>query len=339
LIRRFVGEFGAVLAARPSILLLPALAFTFFQLRTLLRSQALGAAPYIGHVSHAMHRIPSPRAIVPFALGHVQILPAVGGFALLIIVEGAIVWRARRDAVEMSEPRAKGLGEPRVLAWVWVGVLALYLAGMVMGAVLGNRPGRLVPLLTSGAVALTQALFTAQVLTFWSARNETPALGWADAVRRAALSIQGLFFWELLLFVLVTGCTIAEVRFLSAAGAGVLPTRLVRGAIFAVLAVRAAFVMVPVILVVEGCSLGQALARCQKMWRAQTGWMLGLAGGAFLIFLVYPLLGAALEQLTASAAGPQLLHIVLGYGALILHLVIGFVLLGVYRERLRGEVA
>ncbi len=315
---RLLREARRLARSRTSLWVLPALAYTALQLRLGLGG---GGAHGVARGARAVHHLPSLKAVAPYVLGHVQAMPAVGGFALLLIAEGIVLWRARREVDDLVEPFAGPFADPRALAWVWLLAFVAFLGGTAAGWVLGPAAaGPRVLLLTVPAIALTQTLYTAQVVTLWLHPQRYDSL--SQATWRAAPALPGLLLWELALTAGFALVLLAQARFLMHPGLHPSAVRLARAGVLVALSVRAAVAWVPVVLVADRCSLPAGLRRAAAMWRTDP-WgtavpLLALAAA----FTVYAYVGAWLTtSATAVPSGVPAARALLGYGALGLHLL------------------
>ncbi len=333
-LRHLLRQAGHALLSHRSLWLLPALAYTLLQLRLAL---AGGGAHGLAHGARLAPAMPGLKAVLPYVLGHLQAVPAVGGLALILLVQGAILWRARLEVDELSEPFAGFFADPRSLTFLWCAALLTFTVGTTAGWLLGPAAvGPRVLLLTVPAIAFAQTLFTAQALTIW---NSPVRMTLSRATWRAAPALPGLLLWELLLAGLFTAVLVVQSRILAhpqAHAPAVL--RAARFAIVLALGARATLAWVPVILVLERCSLPAALRRAAGLWRTAPGWtavpLVALAG----VFTVYAFVGSWVVAFavggSVSANGARAL---LGYGALGFHLAAAALFVCVYRARLAGR--
>lgn len=326
---------GAVrmLGRRWSVLFLPALAYSLFVLRTLVLAAAMGEGG--GRAARELHG-PALRTLVPFGVGHVQIMPSVGAFFLLLLAEGAILWRARVEAAEIDEPRGSFLGDPRTLVWAWLACTLAYLAGALSGVILGHaRPGWMAQGLMLPAAALTQALFTAQVMRFWVTAGYDDVPSWSLATRETARSLPALFTWELALAAVLTGAGIVQAKLHGGEAA-----RLARFGILGVLAVRAVLFAVPAAIVVRAGSVTDGLRAGLRIWRSAPVLCIGVVLALALGFAAYGAGGGALSSFVLGPSiPPQVIRALLGYGALIAHLLAGYVVWHLLWRRIHPQTS
>lgn len=325
-----------LVTSHTSLWLIPGLAYTALQARLALGG---GGAHGMAHGARLAHHMPSLKAIAPYVLGHVQALPSVGGFALVLLVQGAVLWRARREVDELSEPFAGVFADPRSLALLWVAAFLAFLLGTTAGWLLG--PGAAGPrllLFTLPAIALAQSLYTAQALTIWG--DPRPHDSLPGALWRAAPALPGLLLWELALAGLFAAVLLLQARVLAQPAAHpAAAVRTVRALVVAALALRALVAWVPVILVLERCSLPRALARAAAMWQRDP---LGTAAPVLALAAVFTLYAYAGTWLAGTMGetlrGPGGTRALLGYGALMLHLAGAGLFTVVYKERVIRRV-
>lgn len=308
-----------MLGRRWSVLFLPALAYSVFVLRTMVLAAAMGEGG--GRAARELHG-PALRTLLPFGLGHVQIIPSVGVFFLLLLAEGAILWRARIEAAEIDEPRGPFLGDARTLIWMWLACTLAYLAGALSGVILGHeRPGWVAQALTLPAAALTQALFTAQVMRFWATAGYDDMPSWSLATRETVRVFPALITWELVLAAGLAAAGLVQAKLHGGEAA-----RLARFGILGVLSVRAALFAVPAAIVVRGGTLTDALRTTARVWRTAPALCLGVILVLAAGFSAYGAGGGALSSFVLGPSiPPQVIRALLGYGALVAHLVVGYV--------------
>ena len=328
-LRTLLRRTRRTVASHPVLWLLPTVAYTALQLRLAL---AGGSGHGLAHGARLVHKVPGLKAVLPYVLSHLQALPSVGGLALILLVEGAILWRARVEVDELSEPFAGPFADPRSLAFFWVLALLAFALGTTAGWLLG--PGAAGPrllLLTLPAIALAQTLFTAQALTVW---DSAEPLSLSHATWRAAPALPGLLAWEIALALLFTAVLLVQARILAHPLAHPhAVVRVARVAVLVALGARALLAWVPVILVLDRCSLPVALRRATAMWRLAPGWTMLPVAVLALVFTAYAYAGSWVGTAGGGgAASGTVARAGLGYGALAMHVVAAAFFAAVYRQ-------